>query len=99
MHRCVALHRVLPRGHSKPEDATAPDRVPLVPKFASDIVRDETAENPQAPPRVVELRFFGGLSVEEVAAALDVSRRTVEGEWTHAKAWLGHELRGRGPGW
>jgi RNA polymerase sigma-70 factor (ECF subfamily) len=46
--------------------------------------------------RVVELRFFGGLSVDEVAAALDVSRRTVEGEWTHAKAWLGRELRGPG---
>jgi RNA polymerase sigma factor (TIGR02999 family) len=44
--------------------------------------------------RVVELRFFGGLNVDEVAAALGVSRRTVEGEWTHAKAWLGHELRG-----
>jgi RNA polymerase sigma-70 factor (ECF subfamily) len=44
--------------------------------------------------RVVELRFFGGLSVDEVAEALGVSRRTVEGEWTHAKAWLGLELRG-----
>lgn len=44
--------------------------------------------------RVVELRFFGGLSVDEVATALGVSRRTVEAEWTHAKAWLGLELRG-----
>ena len=43
--------------------------------------------------QVVEMRFFGGLSVEEVAEALGVSKRTVEGEWTHAKAWLRRELR------
>jgi RNA polymerase sigma-70 factor, ECF subfamily len=42
--------------------------------------------------RIVELRFFGGLSVEEVAEVLGVSKRTVEGEWTHAKAWLRVEL-------
>jgi RNA polymerase sigma factor (TIGR02999 family) len=42
--------------------------------------------------RVVELRFYGGLSVEEVAKTLGVSKRTVEGEWTHAKAWLRAEL-------
>jgi RNA polymerase sigma-70 factor, ECF subfamily len=38
--------------------------------------------------QVVELRFFGGLTVPEVAEALGVSARTVEGEWTHARAWL-----------
>jgi hypothetical protein len=43
------------------------------------------------------LRFFGGMSVAETAEALGVSRRTVEGEWTHAKAWLGLELRGSDP--
>ena len=42
--------------------------------------------------RVVELRFFAGLTVEEVAAALDVSKRTIEGEWTVARAWLRREL-------
>jgi len=42
--------------------------------------------------RVVELRFFGGLSVEEVAKTLGVSKRTVESEWTHAKAWLRAEF-------
>jgi len=41
---------------------------------------------------VVELRFFGGLSVAEVATVLGVSRRTVEGEWTAARAWLRREL-------
>ncbi|MGH9257192.1 MAG: ECF-type sigma factor [Vicinamibacterales bacterium] len=38
--------------------------------------------------RVVELKFFGGLTIEETAAALDVSRATVERDWTAAKAWL-----------
>ena len=38
--------------------------------------------------RIVELRFFGGLSMKEVAGVLGVSKRKVEGDWTHAKAWL-----------
>lgn len=44
--------------------------------------------------RVVELRFFGGLEVPEVAAALDVSARTVEADWAMARAWLKKELAG-----
>ena len=43
--------------------------------------------------RVVELRFLGGLTVEDVATALDVSRSTVEAEWRMARAWLITELR------
>ena len=42
--------------------------------------------------QVVELRFFGGLSVDEVAEVLGVSKRTIEGDWTVAKAWLRREL-------
>jgi RNA polymerase sigma factor (TIGR02999 family) len=42
--------------------------------------------------RIVELRYFGGLSLEETAALLDVSPATVRREWTLAKAWLRHEL-------
>jgi RNA polymerase sigma factor (TIGR02999 family) len=44
--------------------------------------------------KVVELRFFGGMNVDEVAKALGVSKRTVEGDWTFARAWLARELRG-----
>ncbi len=43
--------------------------------------------------RIVELRFFGGLSEEEVAEAIGVSRTTVQTEWRIAKAWLGKELK------
>jgi RNA polymerase sigma-70 factor (ECF subfamily) len=42
--------------------------------------------------RVVELRFFAGLSVDEAAEALDVSTATVEREWAMAKAWLHRRL-------
>ena len=42
--------------------------------------------------RVVELRFFGGFSVEETASALGVSVRTVINDWNTARAWLYREL-------
>jgi RNA polymerase sigma-70 factor, ECF subfamily len=42
--------------------------------------------------RVVELRFFGGLTMEETAEALRISPATVGREWTLAKAWLYAEL-------
>jgi RNA polymerase sigma factor (TIGR02999 family) len=43
--------------------------------------------------RIVELRFFGGLSLEETAAVLDVSVATVRRDWSLARAWLYRELR------
>jgi RNA polymerase sigma-70 factor (ECF subfamily) len=43
--------------------------------------------------RVVELRFFGGLSVEEAAKVLGVSPKTVKREWSMAKAWLYGEMK------
>jgi RNA polymerase sigma factor (TIGR02999 family) len=45
--------------------------------------------------RVVECRFFGGLSVEETAEALDLAPRTVKRDWSLARAWLFRELRGK----
>jgi RNA polymerase sigma factor (TIGR02999 family) len=44
--------------------------------------------------RVVELRFFGGLTVAETAEALHVSAETVMRDWKMAKSWLARELRG-----
>jgi RNA polymerase sigma factor (TIGR02999 family) len=46
------------------------------------------------PARVVECRFFGGLTVEETAAALEISVRTVKRDWAFAQAWLHGELEG-----
>lgn len=42
--------------------------------------------------RVVELRFFGGLSIEETARALEISDSTVERDWKFARAWLAREM-------
>jgi RNA polymerase sigma factor (TIGR02999 family) len=42
--------------------------------------------------KVVELRYFGGLTEEEIAAVLKISLRTVERDWVLAKAWLLREL-------
>jgi RNA polymerase sigma factor (TIGR02999 family) len=42
--------------------------------------------------KVVELRYFGGLNVEEIAEVLKISPRTVERDWEFARAWLMREL-------
>ncbi|HZE14116.1 MAG TPA: ECF-type sigma factor [Chthoniobacterales bacterium] len=42
--------------------------------------------------QIVEMRFFGGLTIEEIAKALDISSATVKREWTFAKVWLRREL-------
>jgi RNA polymerase sigma factor (TIGR02999 family) len=52
----------------------------------------------QRRSRMVELRFFGGLSEEETAEALKVSPRTVRREWSLARAWLYRELQAGGAG-
>jgi len=44
----------------------------------------------------VELRFFGGLSIEETAEVLKISPGTIMREWTLAKAWLRREMTGDG---
>jgi RNA polymerase sigma-70 factor, ECF subfamily len=46
--------------------------------------------------RLVELRFFGGLTVEETADAMNISPATVKRHWTIAKAWLSRELESLG---
>jgi RNA polymerase sigma factor (TIGR02999 family) len=49
---------------------------------------------------IVHLRFFAGLSIEQTAAALDLSPTTVKEEWSYARAWLRREIRrlGAAPG-
>jgi RNA polymerase sigma factor (TIGR02999 family) len=50
------------------------------------------AKRDERAARVIEMRFFGGLSLPEVADALDVGLRTVERDWAFARAWLHREL-------
>jgi len=46
--------------------------------------------------KIVELRFFAGLSLEETSVALGISEATVSREWTTARVWLRHEIAGPG---
>jgi len=68
---------------------SAPDLVAL------DDALDALAKIDERMSRVVELRFFGGLSVEETAHVLKVSPETVMRDWRLAKSWLLHELDGK----
>lgn len=54
----------------------------------------ELAKAAERPTRVVECRFYGGLSVEETALALGVTTRTVKRDWAFARAWLFDYLSG-----
>jgi len=56
---------------------------------------ERLAELDEREAKVVTLRYFGGLTVEQVAEVLGVSRRTVDNDWRHAQAWLRSELSGR----
>lgn len=60
--------------------------------IALDEALDELAKYDERKAKIVELKFFGGLSVEETAEVLKISGVTVMREWSKAKAWLYHEL-------
>ena len=71
---------------------------PVSPEHSEELVRlDEALDRlSKLDPRqaqIVELRFFGGLSVEETAEFIGVSPKTVKRDWAVAKVWLHGELR------
>jgi RNA polymerase sigma-70 factor, ECF subfamily len=59
-----------------------------------DTALEDLARHDARQARVVELRFFGGLTLEETAEVLDVSTATVKRDWLVARAWLHRELGG-----
>jgi RNA polymerase sigma factor (TIGR02999 family) len=69
----------------------SPDRAPDL--IALDEALERLAKQDPRKGKVVELRFFGGLSVEETAAVLNVSPFTVIRDWNFVKAWLSKELK------
>ena len=82
---------------------TLDEAAAVVPDRTADLVALDDALNAlgQVDPRkvqVVEMRFFGGLSVEETAEVLKVSAVTVMRDWSIAKAWLYREMTGESPG-
>jgi RNA polymerase sigma factor (TIGR02999 family) len=60
--------------------------------LAVDFALEKLAARDQRAASVVTLRYFGGLSLEEIGEALDLSLATVKREWTAARAWLQREL-------
>ena len=67
---------------------------PTVDFIALDDALTALAKFDERKSRVIEMRFFGGLSVDETAAVLNVSPSTIMGDWRLAKAWLKREMRG-----
>ncbi len=65
--------------------------------LALDLALEKLADVDERQSRLVELRFFAGLTVEETAEILGIAPITVKRDWAHARAWLYRELRGRMP--
>jgi RNA polymerase sigma factor (TIGR02999 family) len=59
---------------------------------ALDDALEQLAEIDPRQSRIVEMRFFGGLTIEETAEVVGLSTATIKREWSTAKAWLYHEL-------
>jgi RNA polymerase sigma-70 factor, ECF subfamily len=77
----VSFENVAAVGEEKPVDLLALDEA-----------LGQLAEMDPQMAQIVELRFFGGLTVEEAAAHLKISPATIKRGWTMAKAWLKHEM-------
>lgn len=63
--------------------------------IALDLALERLSERYPRQGQLVELRFFGGLTVEEIAAVLDLAPITVKRDWALAKVWLYRELQGQ----
>ena len=78
--------------HGPLEEAVLVSSTPRIELLELDEALTSLAAVDRRQARVVELRFFGGLSVEETATVLQVSSETVHRDWRLAKAWLLREL-------
>jgi len=74
--------------------AVAADAEGMLPALDEALTRLEIIDAEQA--KIVELRYFGGLSIEDTAEALGISAATIKRRWTLARAWLFRELSGGG---
>jgi len=91
-------HRAAKRGGGlklELEDAMAVQKTRNIDLIALDHALNELARLDPQQSRIVEMRFFGGLSIEDTAEVIGVSRTTVKREWATARAWLLREM-GRG---
>ena len=106
MMRRILVDYARKRGYVKRGGNLQPvtlDRVMIVsPERAAEVVAlddalQSLAQFDQRKSQIIELRFFGGLSIEETAEVLGVSPGTVMRDWTFAKAWLRREITSHNP--
>ena len=100
MRRILVEHA---RGRRRLKRGGAAERLPLEEEVAAvdadgdrwedlDRALDRLAALDPRQAKVVELRYFGGMTVEETAQVLDVSEKTIKRDWSMARAWLRREL-------
>ena len=100
MMRRVLINYAEAKNSAKRDDAMAMFELPNiidtkpVDVLALDIALDKLKEIDPLQERLVELRFFAGLTAEEAAEVLEVSTATVNREWAVARMWLRRELAG-----
>ena len=90
-------HQAAKRGGSAQQRLSITSAEGLVKQSGVDLLAlnealDELAKMDSQQSRIVELKFFGGLSIEETAEVLGVSHATVERDWKMARAWLRRQL-------
>ena len=90
-----AAKRNLGRENLSLDDATGLTKGRAIDLIALDDALNGLARLDPHQSRIVELRFFGGLSIEETANALGISAATVKRHWATARLWLHHEMSGR----
>ena len=89
-------HGAVKRGADRKVELDASLVLPQVQRadvIALDDALSDLARLDERQSRIVELRFFGGLAIEEIAEALDISESTVKREWNVAKAWLTRQMK------
>jgi RNA polymerase sigma factor (TIGR02999 family) len=77
------------------DEAVGPSSQRELDLVALDDALKALAELDERQSRIVELRFFGGLSIEDTSRILEISPATVKREWSTARAWLYEEISGR----
>lgn len=80
------------RAHQKVTLLTDIPEIPSVDFLALDLLLEELAEIDPARAELVEMRFFGGMTIEEIAEATGQSSATVKRRWTATRAWLYHRM-------
>jgi len=90
-------HRAVKRGGSEQQRISITSAEKLVEQPEVDILAlnealEELARMDEQQSRIVELKFFGGLAIEEIAEVLGIGHATVERDWKLARAWLRRQL-------